>query len=176
VTNAGEPHRERSGLARAIEAHMASRDAVRVIYGAIIGLALVVALEIHPPTAGRTAAALIATAVAVGLAEAYSEFVGVEARRRRHLHRSEVRALVVEALAVAFGAAFPAVFFLLAMAGAFELGTAFTLAKWTGLGLICAYGFVAARLAGSRLLGAVLHAAALGAIGVVLIVLKALLH
>jgi hypothetical protein len=176
VTNVDESRSGSRGLKRAIEDHLASRDSVRVIYGAIIGLALVVALETHPPTAGQTVAALVATAVAVGLAELYSEYVGVEARGRRHVRRSEVAGLALEALAVTFGAAFPAVFFLLAMAGAWELDTAYTLAKWTGLGLICAYGFVASRLAGSTLPGAGLHAAALGVIGVVLISLKALLH
>jgi hypothetical protein len=74
------------------------------------------------------------------------------------------------------GAGFPAVFLLLAAAGALELDTAFNFAKWSGLGLICAYGYFAARLAGSRTLGALLHAAAVGAIGGVLILLKAVLH
>jgi hypothetical protein len=56
------------------------------------------------------------------------------------------------------------------------LDTAFQLAKWSGLALICAYGFLAARLAGSRPGMALLHAAAVGAIGGMLIALKAVLH
>ena len=70
------------------------------------------------------------------------------------------------------GAAFPAVFFLLAAAGVMDL--AFTLSKWTGLGLIAVYGYVAARLSGSGLGG--VRAAAVGAIGSALIALKALVH
>ena len=163
-------------LWRVVEAHLGSRDVARVIYGAIIGLALVVALENHPPTIAQTAAAVVATALAVGLAEMYSEFVGTEARERRHLRGGELRALAADSLAVTFGAAFPALFFVLAAIGLFELDTAFTLAKWTGLGLICAYGFVAARLAGSGPGGALLHALALGFVGGALIALKALLH
>lgn len=80
------------------------------------------------------------------------------------------------ALAVAFGTAFPAVFFVLAAARTIELGTAFTLSKWTGLGLICGYGFLAARLAGAAVGRALLHAAVLGAIAGALIAFKALLH
>jgi hypothetical protein len=163
-------------LWRAIEAHLGSRDVARVIYGAILGLALVVALEQHPPTVGQTVGAVVATALAVGLAEMYSEFVGAEARERRRLGRSEVRVLAADALAVTFGAGFPAVFFILAAVNVIALDTAFTLAKWTGLALICAYGFVAGRLAGSGTGAAVLHASALGAIGVALIAVKALLH
>jgi len=57
-----------SAISRAVEAHLGSRDVARVIYGAIIGLAIVVALQEHPPTAGQVAAALVGSAVAVGLA------------------------------------------------------------------------------------------------------------
>jgi hypothetical protein len=163
-------------LWRAIDAHLGSRDVARVIYGAILGLALVVALEQHPPTVGQTVGAIVATALAVGLAEMYSEFVGAEARERRRLGRSEVHVLAADAVAVTFGAGFPVLFFILAAADVIALDTAFTLAKWTGLALICAYGFVAARLAGCGNAAAVLHASALGAIGVALIAVKALLH
>ena len=72
-------------LRRAIESHLGSGDVARVIYGSIIGLALVVALQEHPPTAATMASFLVGTAVAVGLAEVYSEYVGAEARTRRPL-------------------------------------------------------------------------------------------
>lgn len=159
-----------------VAAHLGGRDVARVLYGAIIGLALVLALEAHPPSAAATAAILFGTAITVGLAELYSELVATEARVRRGIRRAEVRALAGEAVAVVVGAGFPAIFFLLSAAGAMELGTAFTLSKWTGLGLICAYGFIAARLAGAGLPRALLHAAAVGLLGGVLIALKALLH
>lgn len=157
-------------------AHLESRDVTRVLYGAVIGLALVVALEAHPPTAGQTVAAILGTAAAVGLAEIYSELVGGEARTRRPVRTTHLRTAALDAAAVMFGAGFPALFFVLAAAGAFDVGLAFTLSKWTGLGLICSYGFVAGRLSGSSVGGAILHAAAVGAIGGVLIALKALVH
>lgn len=163
-------------LRRAIEAHLGSRDVARVIYGSIIGLALVVALERHPPGAGEMTSFLVGAAVAVGLAEAYSEFVGTEARTRRPVRRAQVRVLLEDAGAVTFGAAFPAVFFVLAAAGVIGLELAFDLAKWTGLGLISGYGFLAARLSGAHLTGAFVHGALVGAIGGALIALKALVH
>src|SRR4051812_36152566 len=101
----------RGPLGRMVEAHLGSRDVARVIYGAVIGLALVVALEAHPPTAGEATAALAGTALAVGLAEAYSELVGGEARRRRPINLVEVRTAALAAAAVTFGAGFPALFF-----------------------------------------------------------------
>jgi hypothetical protein len=161
---------------RALAAHLQSRDVSRVIYGAIIGLALVVALEAHPPTAAQAIGAIAGTAIAVGLAEAYSEVIGTEARTRRRVPVSAVRGIAQDAGAVIFGAGFPVVFFILAAAGVLEVGTAFTLSKWTGLGLIGAYGYFAGRLAGAGVAGALVHAAAVGAIGGTLIALKALLH
>jgi hypothetical protein len=166
-----------SGRLRAgIEAHLGSRDVARVIYGAIIGLALVLAIEPHPPSAAEAAAVLVGTAIAVGLAELYSDIVGTEARTRQAVGAAQARSLAGEALAVVFGAAFPAVFFVLAAWDLMEVGTAFTLSKWSGFGLICLYGFLAARLSGAGIARSLAHSAALGLIGGALIALKALLH
>jgi hypothetical protein len=166
----------RGPLRRAVAAHLQSHDVSRVIYGSIIGLALVVALEAHPPSAGQAIAAIAGTAIAVGLAEIYSEVIGTEARTRRRVPRRQMRGIALDAGAVIFGAGFPVVFFILAAAGAFDVGLAFTLSKWTGLGLIGAYGYVAGRLAGAGVRDALVHGAAVGAIGGALIALKALLH
>jgi hypothetical protein len=149
----------------------------RVVYGSIIGLALVVALEAHPPPPGPVVVSLLGTAVAVGLAELYSELVGFETTRRRKAGATELRELGGDIGAVAFGISFPAVFFLLAALGAFEEeGTAFTLAKWTGVGLIGVYGYAGARLSGARTRLALAQAAAVALIGAALILLKSLVH
>jgi len=163
-------------MRRAIEAHLGSPQVARVIYGAIIGMALVVSLQAHPPRAGVVAATLLATAIAVGLAELYSDVVGAETRNRRRVGRDQVGHILRDAAAVAFGICFPAVFFVLAAAGALELDTAFTIAKWSGLGLIGFYGFLAGRLSGAGLGVSLLQALAVGAIGGALIAFKALVH
>ena len=163
-------------MRRSIEAHLGTRQVARVIYGAIIGMALVVALQAHPPSATEMTVALLSTAVAVGLAEGYSEVVGRETRLRRRLTREELREILDDVLAVMFGVVFPDVFFGLAATGVITLDTAFDLAKWSGLGLIAFYGFCAARLAGESLAGAFVRGAAVGAIGGFLILLKALVH
>ena len=159
-----------------VRAHLGSPDVARTIYGSIIGLALVLALQVHPPTAAQTMGALIGTGLAVGLAELYSELVAGEARNRRGATREELRHMAGEASVVAVSAGFPAVFFFLAAIGVFETHLAFTLAKWSGLGLISTYGFLGARLSGSSTLKALLHAAAVGAVAGALIAFKALLH
>ena len=148
----------------------------RVIYGAIIGLALVVSLEAHPPTAGVMAGSILATALAVALAEIYSDIVGTETHTRARVESARKRHIATEAAAVACGIGFPAVFFVLASAGALELDTAFTIAKWSGLGLIGVYGYFGGRLSGRSVPGSILHALAVGLIGGFLIGFKALLH
>jgi hypothetical protein len=160
----------------ALRAHLGSPQVARVVYGSIIGLALVVVLETHPPDSGSVVVSLLATAVAVALAELYSDVLGGETRARRRLERDEIRRIAVDASAVAFGIAFPAVFFVLAALGAMEKATAFDIAKWSGLGLIGAYGFAAARLAGQGTAAALLKAFLVALVGAFLIAIKALLH
>ena len=165
-----------SAVRQAVDAHLGSRQVSRVIYGAIIGLALVVSLEHHPPTAGVMIATLLGTAVAVGLAELYSEIVGTEARTHRRVKRAGVRHMLDDVGAVALGIAFPAVFFILAAAGVLEDEAAFTIAKWSGLALIGFYGFCAGRLSGASVAASLLQAVIVGTIGGVLIGIKALVH
>ena len=159
-----------------LERHLASRQVGRVIYGSIIGMALIVALEAHPPSAGVMTVWLLGTAIAVGLAEVYSEVVGTETSTRRPVTRAELHSMVEDAAAVGFGVAFPAVFFLLAALGVGELAGAFTLAKWTTLGLIGFYGYWAARFAGQSRPRAVVKGALVALVGLALIVLKSFVH
>jgi hypothetical protein len=159
-----------------VAAHLESRQVSRVVYGSIIGLALVVVLEAHPPPSGSVIASLLGTAVAVALAELYSELVGFETVRGRKARPAELRHLAGDIAAVGFGIAFPAVFFLLAVFDILEDEKAFTWAKWTGVGLIGLYGFAGARLSGSGLIASLVQATAVALIGGLLIVLKSLVH
>ena len=159
-----------------IEAHLGSRQVAKVVYGSIIGLALVVALAGHPPSTAAVIVSLLGTAVAVGLAELYSEVVGAETSNRHSVTRHQLAHMLDDAVAVAFGIAFPAVFFLLALFHLISVDTAFSLARWSGLALIGFYGFWAARFAGAPVPRALLRAAIVALIGGALIVLKSLLH
>ena len=139
----------------------------RVVYGSIVGLAVVVALQGHPPKPAQTAASLVATAIAVALAELFSEVV---------TSRETTSESLREAAAVGFGAAFPAIFFLLEFAGVLGESAAYTWAKWTGVALLGGYGFAAARAAGVSTASAVAQALAIATVGAFLIALKALVH
>jgi hypothetical protein len=113
---------------------------------------------------------------AVALAELYSELLGFEPGERRRASLSELRHLGADIAAVAFGIAFPAVFFFLAAIGVLGNEAAFTAAKWTGLGLIGLYGFAGARLSGAGVPVSVMQAVGVALIGALLIALKALVH
>jgi hypothetical protein len=156
--------------------HLGSREVARVVYGATIGLALIVALQDHPPSAGAMIGWLLGTAVAVSLAEVYSEYVGIETSERHRVTRRQWAGLRDEALAVAFGIGFPAVFFLPATVGLVTVDHAFSWAKWSGLGLIGFYGFWAARFSGAPIHRALLQAALVALVGAALVLLKSLLH
>lgn len=119
---------------------------------------------------------LFATAVTIGLAELYSEAISLEARTRAPLARRQLRSIASEAIAVVVGAGFPAIFFVLAALGFFDVDLAFALSKWSGLALICGYAFLAARLTGAPVLRCLVHAAALGLLAGALIAVKAVLH
>jgi hypothetical protein len=159
-----------------VESHLGSNQVARIVYGAIIGLALVVALEAHPPPPGVVVATVLGTGVAVGLAEIYSETLGAEVRTRTRADREVMRTIWRDTAAVVFGVAFPATFFVVAATGAIDTDTAFDLAKWCGLGLIGFYGFIAARLSGARLATALVKGLTAALIGAFLIGLKALVH
>lgn len=163
-------------MRRFVESHLGSRQVSRVVYGSIIGLALILALEAHPPPAGAVVASLLGTAVAVALAELYSELVGFETTQHRKAQAAELRHLRADVAAVAFGISVPAVFFVLVAAHVLETETAFKVAKWTGLGLIGVYGFAGARLSGAGLAASLVQAAVVSLIGAALIVLKSLVH
>ncbi|HSJ20288.1 MAG TPA: hypothetical protein VK964_06915 [Nocardioidaceae bacterium] len=167
---------ELSGWRARLASHLRSGQVSRVVYGSIIGLALVLTLEAHPTTTGVVIGTLLATAVAVALAELYSEVLGARARRGMGEHHEPVRVIIEDCVAVAFGIAFPATFFVVAGFGLIEQDTAFGLAKWTGLALIGGYGYVAARLTGTGPRRAFVQAAGVAVIAAVLIAFKALLH
>ena len=133
-------------------------------------------LEQHPPSDGVVIASLVASGVAVGLAELYSEIVGTETRTHHRIERATLAEFADDAVAVTFGVCFPAIFFLLAALGAISTDTAFAIARWSGLGLIGFYGYAAGRLSGARPLACVLQALAVATIGGVLIAIKALIH
>lgn len=159
-----------------LRTHLRSGHVSKVVYGSIIGLALVLTLEAHPPGVGVTIGSLVASGVAVAFAELYSEWVGGRTRASLGGEPEPMREVVTDTVAVGLGVAFPSVFFLASVLTPIDYDTAFGLAKWTGLGLIAGYGYAAARLSGGTRSAALVEATVVGAVAAFLILVKALLH
>jgi hypothetical protein len=158
------------------ESHLTSGDVARVLYGTIVGLALVLAFENEPHHPSEVAWFILATAITIGLAELLSEAIAAPAHTHEELGPTHVRTLARDSIAVVIGAGFPAVYFLLAAAGVIDDSLAFKLAKWTGLALVCGYAYLEARLAGGTKRRAMRNAVAAGLIGFALVEVKSLLH
>ena len=173
---AGETSTERSGLKGRILSHLRSGQVSKIVYGSIIGLALVLTLEAHPTGPGTVIGSLVATGFAVGLAELYSEVIGARTQAGLGEEHAPTAEIVEETGAVIVGVSFPAIFFVLSALGLWELDTAFELAKWTGLGLIAGYGYLAARLSKASVPRALLQASGVAVIAALLIAFKAILH
>ena len=161
---------------RALERHLGSEGVARVTYGAIIGMALIVVLQSHPPSAAVVAGTLLSTALAVALAELYSELIGHEMRTRTHLGRHQIRHVAGEVAAVAFGVAFPCVFFFAAAAGLIELAHGVPAGQVVGAGADRLLRLLRGPAGRRPPAGGVAQALAVMAIGALLIAFKAVVH
>lgn len=150
--------------------------AARSIYGSILVLALLLALENHPPPPLQAAGVVAGTVLAVLAAEAYAENLGAELALGRRGTREERRARFRELAAMTVAAEAPVAVLLLAAIGVLDQETAFRLARWSTLSLLLLGGYLARRLAGTSRLSAAWAGLLTFGVGVLISVLKAWLH
>jgi hypothetical protein len=156
--------------------HSEGHYAARSVYGAILVLALLLALQKHPPGPYNAAVLVAATLVAVLAAEAYADLLGLEIDLGRPVTRGERRAKLRELGVVTVAAEGPVAVFLLAGLGVIEDDLAFRLAVWMTIGTLFLAGFLARWLAGRSLLASLASACVTGGIGIALAVLKHFAH
>jgi hypothetical protein len=144
----------------------------KVVYGSIVALTLIIVLDFDDARAGAAVLSLLAALVAVGCAEAYSEFLEEMIHRRRTLQGRE-RVRIVEGIALHLTPALaPIAFFLLAALRAIRLELAYGLAEWTGVAVLGLFAFGAYRAAGASIGRSLIAGAALTAVGLGLVVVK----
>jgi hypothetical protein len=142
------------------------------VYGSIIVLAVVTGLDEVSASAREAFFGVLGAAIAVALSEMYADMIGATIREQRAPNRVEYREFGVD-MAFGFGAAiFPAFFFLLAWLEVMKLGRAFTVAEWSGVGILFGYTLVAARAANLKLSHSLLWAVGLTVCGIALVELK----
>ena len=166
------PGEGRSGLAAATVGLIAARG----VYGCIVVLSLLLALESHPPPAFQAALLIAATLTGIVAAEAFASLIGQEVERGRPPTRAERRRTIAERSAAFTAAVAPLLCFVLAGFGLFAERLAFTLSRWITLILLFVFCCVARGLSGRTRMNALLTGVAATAVGIVLANFKSLTH
>jgi hypothetical protein len=144
----------------------------RLVYGAVVILAALLAVDASRVTAAKQIGAILLATVAVVFAELYSDIVGAMIRHRRRLTRRELIAMTTQLGSLVLAAVPPLVLTLLAVMGVLSLDTAAWLSVWLLVALLFAFGFAAARMAGGTIIGSALGAGLLLGLGLAMVMFK----
>lgn len=156
--------------------HTEGHYAARSVYGSVLVLALLLALQKHPPSPYNAALLVAGTLIAVLAAEVYADLLGLEIDLGRPATPEERRAKFRELGVMTVAAEGPVAVFLLAGLDVIDDDLAFRLAVWLTIGVLFLAGFLARWLAGWSLLSSLVSACVTGGIGVALAVFKHFAH
>jgi hypothetical protein len=156
--------------------HSLGHYAARSVYGAILVLAMLLALQHHPTGPFHAALLIAGTVLAVLAAEAYADLLGLEIDSGG-LSTREQRREKLRDLAVVTGAAEgPVLVLVLAGLGLIGEDRAFRLAVGITVALLFVAGFLARWLAGRSLWTSVQSSLVAGGLGVALAIFKHFVH
>lgn len=155
-----------------ITANINGHRVSKTIYGTIIILVVILAMEDHPPSIPGTFATVIMTGLGVAIAEWYSDYIGKTIEEHHILNAAERRRIAKDISAVMTGAWFPLPFIILAWVGLISIDFAIDLAKWTMVGVLLFYGYVASRLAGHDQLRSFIFAISASVVGIIIVLFK----
>ncbi len=144
----------------------------RLVYGAVVTLATLLAVGVAGPTVADEVGAILLATFAVVFAEFYSEVVGATIRERRALSRHELLAMAGRLGTLALAAIPPLIVTLGSALGLYSAEVAVWASIWLLATLLFAFGFAAGRVSGRSLIGSAVAAAVLLAVGVGVIVVK----
>lgn len=146
------------------------------IYGSLTVMAVIVAMEDHPPSPFRAAAQLFGVTLAIAVAKAYAEIVADTLNRGRKLNAEEAREILRKVSPVLFGAQAPTLVFLLSAFGLFSVETAFEVSKVLVLTLLFVYGLRVAQVLHKNRLAQIASGLVIMSAGLVVVVINYLLH
>jgi hypothetical protein len=144
------------------------------VYGSVIVLAVVIALDDTSVRPGEAIASVVGAALATVLAEVYADYLAGMIEAGRAPTRPELREAFRNATAGLLAAILPVVFFILAAFGVMETTTAFNFAVWTGVGVVGLYAFFANRVGGMSVTRSLVAGFGFTVLGTLLVLLKAL--
>ncbi len=111
-------------------------------------------------------------AVAIVLAEVYSEILGKTIRNKRKLSRAERKEIAQDSLAIVSVSFWPSVIFLLSYLGLYSVHSAFNISYSLLLAVLFIFSYWAGRLSKFSRSGALLMAFATSAVGLVVVFAK----
>jgi hypothetical protein len=158
----------------ALAAHHA---AARAVYGLIIVMAVLEAMELHPPAAGwEGAELLLGTVLAVALAEVYADLIAGTLVHNKRPSGTTLGLTMREAGPLLIGAPLPVIVLVLSALGLVEIHRAIDLAQIIAYTTLLIYGWRAAWQLDSRVAPRVITGLTFAGIGFLLVALKAAFH
>lgn len=152
------------------------KAAFGIIYGAIMVLAILMAQGSHPKPPLETAVVLFGSVLAITLAKAFAEFLGHALDARERMTRHSWRAAWNHSTPTLVVANVPTVLFLLAWLGAIEPLIALVASQILCVALLALLGARAGWVLDHHLVPTILGALFVGGIGVLLSVVKYVIH
>jgi hypothetical protein len=163
-------------IPESVDRRRLAERARHAVYGSVIVLAVIIALDETSIDPGEAIASVIGAAFATLLAELYADYLGETIREGRNPTPEERTQTIKNASAGMLAAVLPVVFFILAALDVMKLDTAFEAAVWTGVGVVGFYAFVANRVAGFSVGRSLLAGAGFAVLGGILVLVKAAVH
>jgi hypothetical protein len=164
------------GIPESIDRRRFAERARHAVYGSVIVLAVIIALDETSIEPREAIASVVGAAIATLLAEVYADYLGATIRAGRSPTSEERKRALSDASAGMFAAALPVIFFVLSALGVMDMKSAFDAAVWTGVGVVGFYAFVANRVAGFSVAHSLIAGAGFAVLGGILVLVKASVH
>lgn len=155
---------------------VSSNLVARAVYGLITVLAVLQAMELHPPEAWRGAVTIFGTTLAIALIEVYAETIGELLGGRHRLARNDLVHFWHDATPVLVGAQGPTIVLILSALGLMSVETAIDIAQLVAFVTLFVYGWRIGQMLDVPIVRRVLSGLILVAIGGLLVGIKAAFH
>lgn len=146
--------------------------ASKAIYGIILISVTLIGLKAHDTDPMAIAVKIFVAAMAIVVAEVYSEILGESIRHQKALNSEERRTIVYNAMAIATVSLYPIIVFLLSKLGLYSVDTAFTIALVLNMLGLAAFGYYAIKSSGATKHQALVKGSILAGIGLIIVIAK----
>jgi hypothetical protein len=147
-----------------------------LLYGAVVSASILAISSLHGPTSDRVAFASLGVCVTYWLAHVYVDAIGGRFRDPEHTSHARLRRALFGNTEILVGSLPPIIVFLLGQVLGLGISGSAWLALWFTVAMLTGTAAYAAHLAGVRGLDLAVETLAAGALGVLVIGLKYILH